>query len=335
MTQRLGTPGGPILAGDIGATNTRLGLFTRRGAAMTTVLRRDYVNREHHDLASIVGDFLEAARQRPIAACFGVAGPVEEGRSRLTNIDWLVDEAQLGRTLGIARVVLVNDLAAIAAGIVHLASDDFAILNAGTRPWAKDSMAIVAPGTGLGEAATWWDGARHHPIASEAGHAEFAAVSHEELALLSHLQAKFGHVSWERVLSGAGIAEICAFLAQARNLALPDGWADAPEEQRPALISALALRGQTLCAATLDLYCAALAREAGNAALRHMARGGVALAGGIPAKILPFLLRADFIDRFAGKGRFEKMLRGLPLRVVISGDAGLLGAVHLADVARR
>jgi glucokinase len=318
-----------ILAGDIGGTNTRLALFDRRNEGMALLRRQDYRNEDFTDLSAIVARFLEPGA-RLDAACFGVAGLVIDGMCRLTNRDWTIDAAALGTLLG-APTQLVNDVAAIAAGVVHLPEAGFASLQAGTRRWASGNIAVVAVGTGLGQAAAFWDGMRHLPFATEAGHADFAPVEPIEFELAAFLHARHGgHASYERVLSGPGIAAIADFLVQASGFEAPAPLAALSSADRPAEIVRLATQTDNLLAqATMDIFLTVLAREAGNAALRFLALGGVVLAGGIPPRLLALLRRPGFLDTFAGKGRFTPLLRSLPLLVATDADIALLGAAYV------
>lgn len=319
-----------ILAGDIGGTRTRLGLFERTGDRLSPVWKRTVLNAEHSGIEDVLAR-CEALRGVAVeAACFGAAGPVEDGVCRMTNLDWTLDAAALTATAGIGRVAVVNDLTAIALGIAHLPDESFAILSPGSRPWGQGSMAVVAPGTGLGEAGLLWDGMRHRVVPSEAGHADFAAVTPLETALRDHLTAN-GHVSYERVLSGPGLAAIAEFLAVSGRHAWPDELASLPAHQRPAAVAERALADAcALSREALELFTGVLAREGGNAALRYLAVGGVCFAGGIPPAILPALQREGFMTALTGKGRMENLLRSVPVRVAMDPDAGLFGSARLA-----
>jgi glucokinase len=214
--------GAVILAGDIGGTRTRLALFERAGEALSPVWRTAVLNEGHASLAALLTSVGALAGVEVEAACFGVAGPVEDGVCRMTNLDWRIDEAEIG---GMGPVRLVNDLSAIALGVAHLPDAGFAVLQEGTRRWGGAGMAVVAPGTGLGEAGLLWDGRRHLVIASEAGHADFAPAGELEIELYRFLRRRHGHVSYEHVASGPGLAMLAAFLTEARGTALPEALA--------------------------------------------------------------------------------------------------------------
>ncbi len=320
-----------ILVGDIGGTNTRLALYEQSAAGLALRQRKDFLNDDHPRLEAMLDVFL-AAQPRPLRACFGVAGLVVDGACRLTNRDWLIEEAALAQRLGVA-VRLVNDVAAIASGVVHLPDHGFVELQRGTRPWACGNIAVVAPGTGLGEACAFWDGARHRPFASEAGHADFAPVDAVELELAAFLHDRYeGHASVERVLSGPGLAVIADFLVASGRFAPSPTVVALEMAHRPAELVRLALEGQQpLALATLEIFLSVLAREAGNAALRYLALGGVVLGGGIPPRLLDLLRRPRFIATVTDKGRFGALLRSLPVRVAVDGDASLLGAAAIAS----
>jgi glucokinase len=257
---------------------------------------------------------------------------VIDGACHLTNRDWLIEEAALARRLGIP-VRLVNDVAAVAAGVVHLPDSGFVALQQGTRPWAAGNIAVVAPGTGLGEACAFWDGTRHRPFASEAGHADFAPVDAVELELAAFLHAQYdGHASVERVLSGPGLAVIADFLVASNRFAPSPTLVALEAAHRPAELVRLALvEQQPLALAALEIFLSVLAREAGNAALRYLALGGIVLGGGIPPRLLAQLRRRQFIATLTGKGRFAVLLRSLPVRVVVDSDVALLGAAAIAS----
>ncbi|MGE0151253.1 MAG: glucokinase [Reyranellaceae bacterium] len=322
-----------ILAGDIGGTNTRLALY-RRDLTRAVPLRVErFRNDDFASVHEIVARFL-AGQEKPAVACFGVAGLVDGGRCHLTNRNWTIAEQALAIQIG-APALLVNDVAAAAIGVAHLDEDGYVVLQPGSRSWGRGNIAVVAPGTGLGQAAAIWDGARHHPLATEAGHADFAPVLPIELELSNWLRARYGgHASIERVLSGPAMADIARFLVASGRCRPVAAVHSLPEREQPAALTRLALEGEEpLAAATLDLFVAALAREAGSAALRFLALGGVALAGGIPPRLLPVLRQPHFIETLVDKGRFAALMRSLPVRVVIDPDVAMLGAAHLAASA--
>jgi len=324
----------PLLAGDVGATKTNLALFTTAGGVLTAVAEANFVNGGYGGLEDVVRAFLARGRSAPTAACFGVAGPVAEGRARMPNLGWLIDAASLGRLLGLERVVLLNDLAATAYGIAVLPPEQLVVLNPGV-PLPGGNAALIAAGTGLGEAVLYWDGTRHRVSASEAGHADFAPRDGEQIAILGRLMERFGHVSWERVVSGPGLHNVYAALDVAEA---PDVTARiAAAEDASATITELALAGASArCTRALDVFVSAYGAEAGNLALRALATGGVHVGGGIAPKIVSKLADGTFMRAFTAKGRFADWLARIPVKVILDPKTALRGAAaYLASVEAR
>ncbi len=319
-----------ILAGDLGGTRTRLGLFDTSAGVLTPVWKHTVLNADHAGIEDVLAR-CERLQGVPVdAACFGAAGPVENGVCRMTNLAWTLDAAALTRSAGIGTVTVVNDLTAIAVAVAHMPDESFTVLQQGSRSWGAGNMAVVAPGTGLGEAGLLWDGSRHRVMPSEAGHADFAAANPLEDELRAHL-SRDGHVSWERVISGPGLAAIAAFLVDSGRYSWPAAVGALAPEQRPAAIAALGLAGGCgLSGEALGLFTSVLAREGGNAALRYLAVGGLCFAGGIPPAILPAMQSPDFNQALTSKGRMTDLLRQMPVRVVKDPDAGLFGSARLA-----
>ncbi|HTS04644.1 MAG TPA: glucokinase, partial [Candidatus Eisenbacteria bacterium] len=200
-----------ILAGDIGGTNARLAYFQSQNGDLRLVSERVFPSREHAEFGEIVGKFLHDSGARPDAACFGIAGPVRNGRVETSNLPWVIEQARLADQFHLPATLLINDLEAIAWGITALGTADLVALNAGSGS-ARGNQAVVAPGTGLGEAGLYWDGNRHHVFACEGGHADFAPRTDLQVKLLQYLAARFGHVSYERILSGPGLVNVYEFL---------------------------------------------------------------------------------------------------------------------------
>lgn len=321
-----------LLAGDIGGTSTRLGLFEVVGGKVRAVVRERYESREQPGLDAIVRAFRQAHGQAIVGACFGVAGPVIGGHVATPNLAWDVDASVIARTLDQPQVGLINDLEANAHGIFTLEEKDLAVLNAGTAG-ATGNIAVISAGTGLGEAGMYWDGAQHHPFAGEGGHCDYAPHANLELDLLRYLQSKFGaHVSWERVVSGPGLANIYAFLRDTGRGTEPDWLAAAIRTgDGPAVISRAALEGKSeLCVKALDVFVAAYGDEASNLALKLMASGGVYLGGGIAPRIVDKLKGPAFMEAFTAKGRLRPLLATIPVRVIMNDDTALLGAARCA-----
>jgi glucokinase len=323
-----------ILAGDIGGTNSRLAGFAMESAHLKPVVEETFPSRAYASLDEVVRTFVAAHDLHVAHACFGIAGPVRHGRSDAINLAWVVDAQQLARELGLATVWLINDLEANAYGAVALAPEDLATLNAGS-PQAEGNAAVIAAGTGLGEAGLYWDGKQHWPFASEGGHASFAPADAMQVELLQYLQQQFDHVSWERVLSGPGLYNIYAFLRDTRRGVEPAWLTEELRQGDPAAaISRAALAGACeLCVQALDLFVALYGAEAGNLALKVMATGGVFVGGGIAPKIIDKLKEPIFMRAFRTKGRLQPILEAIPVRVILDEKTALYGAARCA--ARR
>ena len=320
-----------ILAGDIGGTKTVVGLFEKASGRLQAVREETFQSSSHGTLEEILDQFLGRSSPPPLrAACFGVAGPVVEGKSRATNLAWELDEVKLAEVLGVPRAKLLNDLEAAAYGMLHLDPTDLCVLQPGLK--RKGNIAVIAAGTGLGEAILHWDGERHYPLASEGGHADFAPQTDLEMELLICLRREFGHVSYERLLSGPGLFNIYRFLRDS-------GFALEPELLRSRIaqgdpgevVSQIGLAGEhPLCARALDLFTSVYGAEAGNLALKAFAVGGVYVGGGIAPKILSKLQDGTFVHAFTNKGRFAELMETIEVKVALNPRAPLIGAAHYA-----
>jgi glucokinase len=322
-----------ILAGDIGATNTRLAWFGVADRALVRGAVRTYPSQRHAGLGEIVAEFVRDAPAAARCACFGIAGPVREGRAEGTNLPWVVDSRQLAETLALDEVILLNDLEANAWGLATLGASDFAVLQPG-RAAPTGNAAVISAGTGLGQAGLVWDGRGHRPLASEGGHADWAPQDELQLALWRFLAADVGHVSVERVLSGPGLHNIYRFLRDAQGVTEP-GWLADILRGEPAgpVISRVALEGRAeICSRALALFVAIYGAEAGNLGLRMLATGGVYVGGGIAPRILPALEGRTFLEAFARKGRMRPVLEEIPVRVVLNEQAALRGAARRAGI---
>jgi glucokinase len=320
-----------ILAGDIGGTNTRLALFEEESERLKIVEEQRFSSRDHASLEEIVTKCLSPQRPPIKYACFGVAGPIKEGRCEATNLPWLVDARVLLKALGLDTVSLINDLEANAYGVAVLEAHDFTILNKGsTKP--EGNGAIIAAGTGLGEAGFYWDGQGHHPVGCEGGHTDFAPRNELEIELLRFLLTRYERVSYERILSGPGLHNIHQFLRDTGRGDEPVWLAEAMrQEDASAVISKAALDGRSeLCVRALDLFVSLYGAEAGNLALKLMATGGVFVGGGIAPKIMRKLTDGTFMQAFAAKGRMKDLLESIPVRVILNEKTALLGAAHCA-----
>ncbi|MBI5903840.1 MAG: glucokinase [Deltaproteobacteria bacterium] len=324
-----------MLAGDVGGTKTYLGLFVRDGDCLEAVREGAFGNSDFKDHMEIIGDFLDREVIGDIAsASFGIASPVFGGRCRLTNLHWVIDAGRIGKRFKIGRVELINDLVATAWGMGYLHEDEFKVLQKG-RPVAGNA-ALIAAGTGLGECMLFWDGKAHIPSASEGGHADFAPRSGLEIELLQYLIKTYGHVSYERVLSGQGLKNIYDFLTARRNAPAPERLRKGFESGDAASVVAQeAMRGNDKdCALALELFASVYGGEAGNLALKCMASAGLYVGGGIAPKMLKALEGGAFIRSFRDKGRFEGYLGRVPVKVILFDRTALLGAAaHAAGHA--
>lgn len=319
-----------ILAGDVGGTKTALALLDRAGPSWTRVRSAVSPSHEFGSLEAVVRAFLGDQAPTIDAACFGVAGAVIDGRCVATNLPWEIDERRLAAEIPARRVRLINDLEAAGHGVLELPASDRLVIQAG-QP-RTGSMALIAAGTGLGEALLVWDGRHHHVVPSEGGHTDFGPRDERELRLLTYLQAAVGHVSYERVLSGPGLVNIYRFLRDTGAHAEPAWLRDRLAAGDPgATISELGLAGgHPLCVEALDLFVSIYGAEAGNLALKALAVGGVMVGGGIAPKIRPALLDGRFTAAFRDKGRFHELLAAMPIHLILNAEAPLLGAAKVA-----
>jgi glucokinase len=328
-----------VLVGDVGATHARLVLISRQGDLARPEREANLPSRRYGSLEALVDEFLHPIPAAPIdRAVFAVAGPVVHGRAELTNLGWEVGEEALGAALGIPNVRLLNDLVALAHAVPRLVSADMLTIQQGDRV-ERGTIAVVAPGTGLGEAFLTWDGANYRAYPTEAGHSDFGPADALQEELLAWLRARVDPVSAEHVCSGSGLPNLYDFL-KARGVAKEETWLAerlaAAEDRSPVIVeAAFGARPSALALATLELFAAILASEAGNAALRLLATGGVYLGGGMPRRILPLLERASFVERFRRKDRMSELVAKIPLHVIVARGVALRGAAHLAAVMSR
>ncbi|MFQ6022956.1 MAG: glucokinase [Acidiferrobacterales bacterium] len=321
-----------ILAGDIGGTKTVIALFEETGGNLREVRGATFPSKEHGSLEEILEKFLHDESDPALqVGCFGVAGPVINGKSKTTNLPWELDEQALAKAIGARRVKLLNDLEAAAFGMLHLKPDEFCVLNEGAEPKRQGNIAVVAAGTGLGEAMLIWDGEKHHPVASEGGHADFAPRNAQEIELLNYLSDKYrGHVSYERILSGPGFFNLYTFLRQSNGTPEPDWLKEKLQSGDPsAIVTEVGLAGKDpVCVRSLELFASIYGAEAGNLALKCLAMGGVLIGGGIAPKILPALESGRFTDGFKDKGRYAALMQSMPVKVALNPRAPLIGAAH-------
>ncbi len=323
-----------LLAGDIGGTKTNLALYTISSEGnlycefMQTFASADYP--QFNELLSV---FIQADMVID-SACFGIAGPIVNQRCQTTNLPWIIDAQELSLKLGTHKIKLLNDLEAMALGMLHSSSDELIELNPNAQ--AQDgNIAVIAAGTGLGEAILFWDGKHHHPIATEGGHSDFAPQTEQQDQFLVFLRQKFkGHVSWERVLSGDGFGYIYDFLvvsgfAPACPSVPSTDKNNSSKLDRNAVISSLGINNEDpVCIETVRLFAELYAAEAGNLALNCLSTGGIYIGGGIGPKIRPVLENENFIRSFKDKGRFQSLLSNMSIKLSLNPNTPLLGAAH-------
>ncbi|HEX3966783.1 MAG TPA: glucokinase [Edaphobacter sp.] len=325
-----------ILAGDVGGTKVHLALYNFANGRLEAIRDFKFPAHEFASLDEVVKKFLAAGTEKTaeiVAVCFGCPGPVRDGRLKLTNLPWMLDERELVKSLGIPHVFLINDLEANGYGIPELASESIFTLHSGDAD-ASGHAGLIAAGTGLGEAMLIWNGNTHRPIPSEGGHCDFAARSNREIALLEYLRATLkGRVSWERVVSGLGIKNIYAFLRDVEKINEPGWLHDRMQAEDPnAVISQCAEDGSSsICFETMKIFAGAYGAEAGNIALKVLATGGIYLGGGIAPKILKTLKNGTFMQAFLDKGRLSPLLESIPVRVILDDTCALLGAAAYAE----
>ncbi len=341
-----------ILAGDIGGTKTNLALFDWKTERVEPERFQTFFSADFESFEEVLAEFLkpplappaeapgeaEPVREAPVteapsirAACLGVPGPVIENRCRTTNLPWLVDGPALAKRFQIDEIRLLNDLEATAHGLLVLTPGETVPLNEGAPAPARSAMALIAAGTGLGEAILFWNGERYQPMPSEGGHADFAPNSDLEIELLRHLRASYLHVSYERIVSGPGLHAIYEFLRDTKRNE-PTWVAERLKTGDPAaIIGQIGLSGEAeICVQALDLFVSIYGAEAGNLALKALALNGVYIGGGIAPKLLTKLQEGTFMRAFTAKGRYKRLMSTIPVRVITNDKAGLLGAASVA-----
>jgi len=319
-----------LLAGDIGGTKTNVGIYSPDKGPREPLFDGTFPSGQYASLEDLVSEFLSKCSIKVDQAIFGVAGPVVGGRAKITNLPWIIEEKQFRETLNIRSVHLLNDLEAIAYGLTLLARKDLHTLNEGVSI-PRGTLAVIAPGTGLGEAFLMWDGFRYKAYPSEGGHGDFGPTNPLEIELLRYLHKKMEHVSYERVCSGHGLPNIYAYLKESGYAEEPAWLAEqlaTADDPTPVIVSA-ALDTEKpckLCVTTLSVFVSTLGAEAGNLALKVLATGGVYLGGGIPPRIIPALETGQFMESFTNKGRFSEMVSWIPVHVICNPKIALIGA---------
>lgn len=322
-----------ILAGDIGGTKTLLALSDETGDG-SLIAEKSFRSAGYGGLEDVLEEYLKGRSDRVEAACFAVAGPVLKDRSETTNLPWIVDARGLESRFGIPSVRLLNDLEATAYGVPHLKAVDLFALNEG-NPVVAGTRAVIAAGTGLGEAILVGTGAGMRAVPSEGGHTDFGPRSPVEVRLLAYLERLYGHVSYERILSGPGLANLYRFMKESEG-APEDGMSARMEREDPgAVVSEAALSGESeVCMKALGLFVSIYGAEAGNLALKSLSTGGLYIGGGIAPRILDKLRDGTFMKSFVNKGRYASLLSRIPVRVILNPKSALLGAVRIAASGR-
>jgi glucokinase len=323
-----------LLAGDIGGTKTVLALFKEDSTAEfehVPVHEAVFPSGDFISLEAIIDEFLKEFDVRLSGASFGVAGPVVNQQAEITNLAWVIDAKKIHTAFGV-NTILLNDLEAIANAIPHLKKDDLVTLHKG-EPEPAGAKAVIAPGTGLGEAFLVWDGQKYESYPSEGGHAAFAPTSFRHLDLLSYWLKKLDHVSYERLCSGIGIPNIYEYLRECGEYDEPD-WLRQElalvEDRTPLIVNTAKSGDVPICVDTLTLFMEILGGEAANLALKVLATGGVYIGGGIPPRIIAQLQASSFMELFQNKGRFSEMMDDIPVYVIRNSNVALYGAAYEA-----
>jgi glucokinase len=314
-----------FLAGDIGGTKTRLAVVQVSGTQVQIMHEVSYPSRDYATFEVLLDDFLSGTETLGHAA-FGIAGPVQGRVALTTNLPWRIDADALQHRFGFACCTLLNDLEATAYGLPALREKDMLTLQTGV-PDASGNAAIIAAGTGLGEAGLFWDGRCHQPFATEGGHTSFSPSNELDMALLRHLQRQYQHVSWERVVSGMGLLSLHEFMRLHHHVDVPQWLMEEMHsgDAAAAIAHAASSGRDEICVETLNCFVRLYGAEAGNLALKVMSRGGMYLGGGIAPKILSLLQNGAFIEPFLNKGRMRPLLEAMPVKVILNDRAALFG----------
>lgn len=321
---------GVILAADIGGTKANLALYSLKFDTLEPIIEKSFTTKKYSSFFELFHSFKTEDLPPIDSICLGVAGPVLEGRVSGTNFSWNIDEKEIQQKLGVKRVSVINDLEANAYGLAGLKEEDFENIKEGDRN--KGNAAIVSPGTGLGEAGLYWDRKAFHPFATEGGHCDFSPRNEYDIAFLQHLQKEYGHVSWERILSGIGIFNIYKFLIQYKKIEEPKWFKERIKNEDPAaVINSSAKEGNYPAATeTLNLFTRYLAVETGQVALKFKATGGIYIGGGIVPKILHSFNKEVFIKNFLDVNRMNPLLEKIPVKLIVNQHAPKLGTAIYA-----
>ena len=325
-----------LLAVDVGATKADLALY--RPEDLTVLREETLISADYRGAAELIRTFLKKAKVHPIAVGLALPGPCDKGVCKVTNLPWVVRAEELAEELAVDRVELLNDLAAMAWGVEALGPADLVTINRGI-PDRPGNAALVAAGTGLGEAILFWDGARLIPSGCEGGHTDFGPTNETERELLVFLEAELGRVSYERIASGLGLPNIYRFFRDAKGLVEPGRLAEEMKSGDPgAVIVSRGLSGESeLCRCSLELFLRVYGAEAGNLALKANARGGVYIGGGIAPRLIDNLARPEgpFLQGYRNKGRMSDLVSGFPVKVITYPKPARLGAARRARLLSR
>ena len=320
-----------ILAGDIGGTKTRLGLFQVEKNGFHLLSEKTFPSKKYTNLSDILRDFL-AGQKNIVSACFGVAGPITGEIVKTTNLPWVINVKSLKKEISLNNLKIINDLVANAYGISVLKKNDFVTLNTGMIQ--KGNKALISAGTGLGQSILYWEGKQHVPSPSEGGHVEFGPKNAFEIEMLQYFMKRFGHVSYEFLLSGAGLHHIYQFLKDTKRFGNEPEWLTKKiKREDPAMVisEVASLKKSRLCSKALDVFISIYGAAAGNLALQAMTVGGIYLGGGIAPKIIGKLKDGTFMDAFRNKGRLSDIVSRIPVKVIMNDRAALLGAAYYAS----
>jgi glucokinase len=318
-----------LIAGDIGGTKTDLGIYSPGSGPHKPLAETEVHSADYPSLQAMVTEFLSQVKMSVDVASFDVAGPIINGQVKTTNLPWIMDENTLAKDLNLKAAHLMNDLEAVARAVPALRAEDVITINKG-EPVANGPIAIIAPGTGLGESFLTWDGAQYAAHGSEGGHSDFAPTDERQIRLLQYLLPRFGHVGVERVCSGIGVPNIYEFLRDVENISerpeVAQSIASAKDHTKAIVEAAFDPQHPSeLCLATVDLLASILASEAGNLALKVLATGGVYMAGGIALHVVKLLQKPEFVTNFTRKGRFKDLMERMPIHIITT-RAALVGA---------
>lgn len=320
-----------LLVGDVGGTKTILALFTSSSSGWNCAKKTLYASADYKTFTELLTSFLLDVDAAISSVCIGVAGPIVDGDCVVTNLPWILSRDQISRSVHAPNVWLLNDLEATAWGLLALPEADFVELNPNVTSSQAGDIAVIAAGTGLGEALMIWDDKAHRVIATEGGHADFAPTDQQQIGLLNYLMQKYdGHVSYERLLSGHGLINIYDYLKQIQFAPVNVRTENQMLTNDPAAVIGMAgVEGNDkLCVEAVNLFCRIYGAESGNLALKCLPNAGIYLAGGIAGKILPVLKNGEFIKSFLNKGRIKVVLDNIPVKTCINPDVALAGALR-------